>query len=99
MNGILPHVMVHSRDPWGPFRIWLALTLGVYAIRANFVSKLPGRIPGWVILVMVLISLALAGKALLFPNRIIPYRSGDGGWSSDLRDDWQLWWHRRNDQS
>jgi hypothetical protein len=25
----------------------------------------------------------------------VPWREGDGGWWNDLRDDWQLWWHRR----
>ena len=45
--------------------------------------------------VMVLIVLALAGKALLFPGRVVPWRQGDGGWWNDLRDDWQLWWRRR----
>ncbi len=54
-----------------------------------------GAIPGWVLLVMVLIALGLASKALLFPGRVVPYRDGDGGWWNDLRDDWRLWWRRR----
>jgi hypothetical protein len=48
-----------------------------------------------VLLVLVLIALALASKALLFPGRVVPYRAGDGGWWNDLRDDWRLWWRRR----
>lgn len=51
--------------------------------------------PGWVLLIMVLGSLGLATRALLFPARVIPYREGDGGWWNDLRDDWRLWWQRR----
>jgi hypothetical protein len=43
----------------------------------------------------VLIALALASKALLFPGRVVALREGDGGWWADLRDDWRLWWRRR----
>lgn len=84
-----------QHDPWEPFRLWLALTLGVYAIRALFVAQWPGAIPGWVLLLMVLCSLGLATRAVLFPGRVIPFREGDGGWWNDLRDDWRLWWQRR----
>jgi hypothetical protein len=83
------------RDPWEPFRLWLALTIGLYAIRAFFAFTWPGAIPGWVLLLMVLMALGLASKALLFPGRVEPYRAGDGGWWNDLRDDWRLWWQRR----
>ena len=58
--------MQRQRDPWEPFRLWLALTIGLYAVRAFFAATWVGAIPGWVLLVMVLIALALAGKALLF---------------------------------
>lgn len=84
-----------SRDPWEPFRFWLAITLAVYAVRALFAARWPGALPGWVLLVLVLGALVLASKALLFPGRVEPYRQGDGGWWNDLRDDWQLWWKRR----
>ena len=84
-----------QRDPWEPFRLWLALTIGVYAIRAFFAATWVGAIPGWVLLAMVLIALALASKALLFPGRVVAFREGDGGWWADLRDDWRLWWRRR----
>lgn len=87
---------VRQADPWEPFRLWLALTIGLYALRAAFVATWLGAIPGWVLLVMVLVALALASRALLFPGRVTPYRDGDGGWWSDLRDDWQLWWRRRS---
>jgi hypothetical protein len=82
-------------DPWEPFRLWLALSFALYALRAYFVLHWPGAIPGWVLLVMVQITLLLAAKALLFPGRVVPYRDGDSGWWSDLRDDWRLWWQRR----
>ncbi|MBM5788354.1 MAG: hypothetical protein ACKOCA_10995 [Vulcanococcus sp.] len=87
--------MQRQRDPWEPFRLWLALTIGLYALRAFFAANWVGAIPGWVLLVMVLIALALASKALLFPGRVVPDRQGDGGWWNDLRDDWRLWWRRR----
>jgi hypothetical protein len=83
------------RDPWEPFRLWLALTIGLYAVRAGFAHTWPGAIPGWVLLAMVLVALALALRALLFPGRVEPYREGDTGWWNDLRDDWDLWWRRR----
>jgi len=90
-----PRSVQRQRDPWEPFRLWLALTIGLYALRAFFAAAWPGAIPGWVLLVMVLIALVLASKALLFPGRVVPYREGDGGWWNDLRDDWRLWWQRR----
>ncbi|MFM2157585.1 MAG: hypothetical protein RLZZ124_59 [Cyanobacteriota bacterium] len=87
--------MHRPRDPWEPFRLWLALTIGLYAIRAFLAIHWVGAIPGWVLLVMVLIALALACKALLFPGRVLSFREGDGGWWNELRDDWSLWWRRR----
>jgi hypothetical protein len=87
--------VLRQRDPWEPFRLWLAITIGLYAIRAGFAATWVGTIQGWVLLVMVLVALALASKALLFPGRVTPYRQGDAGWWSDLNDDWRLWWRRR----
>lgn len=87
--------VAQPRDPWEPFRFWLAFTLALYALRALFAAQWPGAIPGWVVLTLVLVALALASKALLFPGRVQPFRQGDGGWWNDLRDDWQLWWQRR----
>jgi hypothetical protein len=84
-----------QHDPWESFRLWLALTLALYAIRAIFAARLPGAIPGWILLLMVLVSVVMAAKALLFPGRVIPYREGDGGWWTDVSDDWRLWWQRR----
>lgn len=83
-----------QHDPWEPFRLWLAFTLGVYAVRAFFSAQWPGGIPGSVLLLMVLGSLLLAMRALLFPGRVMAFRQGDGGWWNDLRNDWRLWWQR-----
>lgn len=87
--------MLRQRDPWEPFRLWLAITIGLYAIRASFAPTWVGAIPGWVLLVLVLVALLLASKALLFPGRVTAHRAGDGGWWSDLQDDRRLWWRRR----
>ena len=87
--------MLRQRDPWEPFRLWLAFTIGLDAIRAFFAATWVGALPGCVLLMMVLLALALASKALLFPGRVVPYRERDGGWWNDLHDDWQLWWRRR----
>lgn len=87
--------LARQQDPWEPFRLWLALTVAVYAVRAIWAAQWPGAIPGWVLLSMVLVSLVLAARALLFPGRVVPYREGDGGWWNDLRHDWRLWWQRR----
>ena len=86
---------MQQQDPWELFRLWLALTIGLYAIRAFFATTWLGAIHGWFLLLMVLIALFLATKALVFPGRVKPFRQGDGGWLNDLRDDWQLWWRRR----
>ena len=87
--------LARQHDPWEPFRLWLALTVAVYAVRAIWAAQWPGAIPGWVLLSMVLVSVALAALALLFPGRVVPYREGDGGWWNELRNDWRLWWQRR----
>ena len=87
--------MQHRRDPWEPLRLWLALTVGIYAIRAFFAARWVGAIPGWILLYMVLIGIALATKALVFPGRVVPYRQGDGSWWNGIAEDWQLWWRRR----
>jgi hypothetical protein len=87
-----------QQDPWEPFRLWLALTIGLYAIRAFFSAQWPGAIPGWALLIMVLVALVLASKALLFPGRVLPYRQGDGGLWNDLAEDWRLWWQRHGPQ-
>lgn len=65
-----------ARDPWAPFRIWTALTIGLYALRAAFVTTPLGAIPGFVLLVMVLVALLLALVALLRPGRARPWREG-----------------------
>jgi hypothetical protein len=91
----LERCVAQPRDPWEPFRFWLAFTLAIYALRALFAAQWPGAIPGWVLLTLLLVALALASKALIFPGRVQPFRQGDGGFWNDLRDDWQLWWKRR----
>jgi RsiW-degrading membrane proteinase PrsW (M82 family) len=76
------------RDPWAPFRIWTALTVGVYAVRATFAATWVGAIPGWVLLLMLLLAMALAASAVLFPGRVIPWREGEptGWWGRFLAD-------------
>ena len=66
--------MQRRRDPWAPFRIWIALTIGVYALRAAFVTTPLGLIPGFVLLLMVLLALLLAALALLRPRRVQRWR-------------------------
>ncbi|MDM7953244.1 MAG: hypothetical protein QUV07_08530 [Cyanobium sp. CZS 25K] len=80
--------MEQRRDPWAPFRIWTALTIGVYAVRATFAATWVGAIPGWVLLLLLLVGLALAAWALLFPGRILPWREGEpmGWWGRFLAD-------------
>lgn len=85
------------RDPWAPFRIWVALTIGLFALRAVSLST-PftwlGAIPGWVLLILVMISLILASLALLFPARVVPWREGEPGLWAEISDDWRHWRHR-----
>jgi RsiW-degrading membrane proteinase PrsW (M82 family) len=83
------------RDPWAPFRIWTALTLALYALRASFATTFMGAIPGYVLVWMLLIAISLAVWALLFPGRVVPRREDDSGWWSDLREEWALWWRPR----
>ncbi|MCP9858367.1 MULTISPECIES: hypothetical protein [unclassified Cyanobium] len=80
--------MEQRRDPWAPFRIWTALTIGVYALRATFAATWVGAIPGWVLLLLLLVALALAALALLFPGRVISWREGEpmGWWGRFLAD-------------
>ena len=58
--------MLRQRDPWEPFRLWLAFTIGLYAMRAFFAATWVGAIPGWVLLGMVLIALFLASNESSF---------------------------------
>jgi hypothetical protein len=53
-----------------------------------------GAVPGYVLVALVLIAIALAAKALLLPGRVVPLRKGEAPWWVDLRDDWNHWWHR-----
>lgn len=89
------------RDPWAPFRFWVALTIAVFAIRALSLSS-PfswlwwlGAIPGWLLLLLVMLALLLAALALLFPARIEPWRQGDPGLWGEITEDWRHWWQRR----
>ena len=72
--------MERRRDPWAPFRIWIALTIGLYALRAAFVTTPLGAIPGFVLLAMVLGALLLAARALLWPGRVTAWREGPAPW-------------------
>ena len=93
--------MEQRRDPWAPFRFWVALTIALFAIRAVAVTapfvwvRWLGSIPGWVLLLMVLLTLVLAAAALLFPARTIPFRDGEPGLWQDMLEDWRHRWHRR----
>ncbi len=62
------------RDPWAPFRIGIALSIGLYALRAALVTTPLGAIPGYVLLLLVLGALALALGALLWPGRVVFWR-------------------------
>lgn len=85
------------RDPWTPFRLWVALTIGLFAVRSVSLSTAflwPGAIPGWILLSMVLIALMLAAKALLFPGRVVAWRDGEPGFWAEITDDWRQRWQR-----
>lgn len=92
--------MDQRRDPWAPFRFWVALTIAAFALRAvSLTSPLaPLRrladIPGWVLLLMVLAALLLAAAALLFPGRIEPWREGEPGLWAEISADWRHRWRR-----
>lgn len=94
--------MEQRRDPWAPFRIWVAFTIGLFAVRAVSLGT-PllwlGAIPGWVLLLLVMIALLLAAKALLLPGRVLPWRDGEPGLWADITDDWRHWWGRRQRRS
>ena len=77
----------------------MAITIGLFAVRSISLSTafaMPGAIPGWILLSMVLIALALAAKALLFPGRVVAWREGEPGLWSEITDDWRKWWQRRS---
>lgn len=93
--------MEARRDPWAPFRLWVALTIGLFALRAVSITS-PfawlrglGAIPGWVLLLLVMIALVLASSALLAPRRVVPWREGEPGLWADISEDWRHWWRRR----
>lgn len=44
---------------------------------------------------MVLIALALAATALLFPGRVVAWRNGEPGFWAEITEDWRQWWQRR----
>ena len=89
--------MEQRRDPWAPLRIWIALTIGLFAVRAASLST-PliwlGAIPGWVLLLMVMVALLLASRALLFPGRVVPWREGEPGLWAEITEDWRHWRRR-----
>lgn len=90
--------MDQRRDPWAPFRFWVALTIGLFALRAvSLTSPLAavrslGSIPGWVLLLMVLTSLLLAAAALMLPGRVEPWREGEPGFWAEVSADWRRLW-------
>ena len=92
--------MDQRRDPWAPFRFWVALTIGLFALRAVALTsplaplRALGAIPGWVLLLLVLLSLLLAAAALLFPGRVEPWREGEPGLWAEITADWRHRWHR-----
>ncbi len=80
------------RDPWVPFRLWVALTIALFAIRSLSLATAflwPGAIPGWVLLAMVLVALLLALRAVLLPGRVVPWREGEPGLWAEIRADWR----------
>lgn len=90
--------MEQRRDPWAPFRIWVAFTIGLFAVRAvSLTTPLTwlGAIPGWFLLLLVLLALLLAARALLFPGRVQPWREGEPGLWAEISDDWRHWRQRR----
>lgn len=76
------------------FRLWVAITVGFYAVRAFFATSWVGAIPGYILLLMVLASLLLASLALMFPGRVTPFRMGEPSWWGELTEDWGYWWRR-----
>ncbi len=91
--------MQHRRDPWAPFRIWVAFTIGLFAVRAvSLGTPLTwlGAIPGWVLLLMVMVALLLATLALLRPGRVVPWREGEPGLWAEISADWRQRWRGRS---
>ena len=92
--------MEQRRDPWAPFWLWVALTIGLFALRAVAITapfqwlRSLASIPGWVLLLMVMLALLLATIALLFPARIVPYREGEAGLWAEISEDWRHRWRR-----
>lgn len=84
--------MEQRRDPWAPFRLWVAFTIGLFAVRAVSLGT-PliwlGAIPGWILLVMVMVALLLAARALLWPGRVVPWREGEPGFWAEIGADWR----------
>ncbi|MFM7362543.1 MAG: hypothetical protein ACKO25_12140 [Cyanobium sp.] len=75
-----------------PFRLWVALTIAVFALRSvSLITPFswPGLIPGWVLLAMVLIALLLAARAVLLPGRVVPWRDDEPGLWAEIRADWR----------
>lgn len=87
--------MEQRRDPWAPFRLWVALTIGLFALRAVSITapyawlRWLASIPGWVLLLMVMVTLLLASSALLFPARIVPWRDTEAGLWAEISEDWR----------
>lgn len=92
--------MEQRRDPWAPFRFWVALTIGLFALRAVSITapfawlRLLASIPGWVLLLMVMLALLLAAIALVFPARFVPWREGEAGLWAEISEDWRHRWRR-----
>ncbi|MEB3361048.1 MAG: hypothetical protein VKI42_02860 [Synechococcaceae cyanobacterium] len=89
--------MERRRDPWAPFRLWVALTIGLFAVRAVSLATpftWPGAIPGWVLLMMVMVALLLALRALLWPGRVVFWREAEPGIWAEISHDWRRWWSR-----
>lgn len=89
--------MNQRRDPWAPFRLWVAFTIALFAVRSVSLGT-PliwlGEIPGWVLLLMVMVALLLAAAAMLVPGRVVPWRDGEPGMWADITDDWRHWRRR-----
>ena len=92
--------MEQRRDPWAPFRLWVALTIALFALRSVSITapfawlRALASIPGWVLLLLVMVALLLATIALLFPARIVPWREGEAGLWAEISEDWRHRWRR-----
>ena len=77
--------------------MWVALTIGLFAVRAVSLATpftWPGAIPGWVLLLFVMVALLLALRALLWPGRVDFWREAEPGIWSEIRHDWRRLWLR-----